>query len=709
MHTVEESGMAVKGARVGSDADVSRWLFKELGWWPLREGHPVVEYGPSVKEEYIRRFAALDGPPGEACRIRLRHQALRKYASTYTRSLVALADQAGDGRLHTSYRQDGTDTTRYSSSMPNQCYSGDTEVLTPGGWVRFDVLPEGVPVASWDDGRVVYVRPQAYHRGHGELVHLLNEHLDLKVTPNHRCLTQRRSGRFVEVQAAFWEQDRKHYGAGVGGGHRHVPEFMLRLAVAAQADGHFVDGSHAVDFGFTKERKYRRLVWLLGEAGATFSDYSNERRYRVVLRGRLCSAVRELLGADKSFGPWTSELDAEGQLVLCDEAKHWDATVIGESYTYYSKQRCNAEAVQTAAVLSGHRATLTERPYSYDPARTLWHVAVHRQAFGWTTNAQPQTAGRGDFYCVTVPSTWLLVRRNGKVSVSGNSNLPRSERQQLPWMAGMPDIRASFVADPGWEISILDFSQLEMRIMAHYSRDPGLIECYAGASPVDVHERTRLGMEARSSAGMAVQRGDAKITNFSTIYAISAPSLARKLAMGTNDWTSYTKDVAQGFIDGFFDTYPLVKRYHERAVEYARDHQHATSLTGFKRPITAWRERRRDPDTGRSYSLYGYCCRQAINTPIQASAGGILKRALVGLYERWYRPADETVNAARPLLGYNVNIVGQTYDEIIVTNRVEVGEVVRADMKRIMEGAAPELRVPLSVDGGSGPNWSEAK
>lgn len=408
-HTVEEPGRATKGARIGSDADVSRWLFKELkdehgeSWWPVRADHPEVEYGYSVKEEYIRRFAAHDGPPGEACRLRLRHQALRKYSSTYTRSLVSLASQSADGKLHTSYKQDGTDTTRYSSSMPNQ------------------------------------------------------------------------------------------------------------------------------------------------------------------------------------------------------------------------------------------------------------------------------------------------------------SNLPRSERQQLPWMNDMPDIRASFIAEPGWEISILDFSQLEMRIMAHYSRDPALVACYvpdADGKTVDVHEQTRLAMEANS--GMAVQRGDSKITNFSTIYDISANALALKLSMGTNNWESYNKAVAQGFIDGFFAKYKGVKRYHGRAVDYAKEHNYATSLTGFKRPITRWNERKRDEETGRSYSLYGYCCRQAINTPIQASAGGILKRALVGLYQRW---SDNP----KLQLRRDVAIVGQTYDEIIVTNRVEVGELVRADMKRIMEGAAPELRVPLSVDGGSGQSWSDAK
>jgi DNA polymerase I-like protein with 3'-5' exonuclease and polymerase domains len=399
LHTVEELGWAERGARIGSDADVSRWLYRELGWWPA-EGVPEVEYGPSVKEDFIRPFAGMPGRAGEAARLRLRYQALRKYVTTYTRGLVALADQAGDGRLHTSYKQDGTDTTRYSSSMPNQ------------------------------------------------------------------------------------------------------------------------------------------------------------------------------------------------------------------------------------------------------------------------------------------------------------SNLPRSKRQDLPWMKDLPDIRKAFVPTPGWVVVIFDFSQIEMRIMAHYSRDPNLSACYSGTSPVDVHERTRLGMEVRSGSGMKVQRGDAKITNFSTIYDISPNALARKLSLGTNDWETYTPDVAAGFIEGFFDAYPKVRRYHERSVAYAQEHGYATCLTGFKRPITGWNERRKDPKSGRSYSRYGTCKRQAINTPIQASAGGILKRALVGLYERW---------DAEGLLNTQVRMQGQVYDEIIVECRPEVVERVSADIKEIMEGAAPELRVPIVAEGGVGSDWSSAK
>lgn len=395
--SVEELGRAVRGARVGSDAEVSRWLFNELRWWPIRKDHPTVEYGHSVKEEHIRRFAALDGPAGEACRIRLRYQALRKYASTYTRTLVELADQSGDGRLHTSYKQDGTATSRYTSSMPNQ------------------------------------------------------------------------------------------------------------------------------------------------------------------------------------------------------------------------------------------------------------------------------------------------------------ANLPRSERQPLPWMGDMPDVRKAFLPSPGWKTVIYDFSQIELRIAAHYSRDPNLMACYlpqAGETPVDVHERTRVKM------GAHVQRGDAKITNFSTLYLISKYSLASKLAMGTNDFESYTPAVAQGYINAFFEAYPKVLDYHERAANFARERGYATSLTGFKRPIAGWNERRLDKETGQSYSRFGECKRMAVNVPIQASAGGILKRALVALYEQW---------SASGLLGTTVRIQAQVYDEVVVECAPEHVERVSTDIQRAMEGAAPELRVPIVAEGGAGQNWSEAK
>jgi DNA polymerase-1 len=193
---------------------------------------------------------------------------------------------------------------------------------------------------------------------------------------------------------------------------------------------------------------------------------------------------------------------------------------------------------------------------------------------------------------------------------------------------------------------------------------------------------------------------DGFLTHNSTLYKISKFALARKLAMGTNDWKTYTPAVAQGFIDGFESAYPGVPHYQARAIAYAEERGYSTCLTGFKRPIDEWNAWKVDEETGRRYRLRGSCERKAINTPIQASAGGILKRALVALYERW--------NAAGAL-DRVVRIVGQTYDEIIVECDPTVRTAVERDMKELMEGAAPELRVPLVAEGGYGPSWSDAK
>ena len=269
-------------------------------------------------------------------------------------------------------------------------------------------------------------------------------------------------------------------------------------------------------------------------------------------------------------------------------------------------------------------------------------------------------------------------------SMPNQSNLPKSKRQELPWLNDLPDIRACFVAPEGWEITILDFSQIELRLAAHYSNDPAMVEAYRTGQ--DLHDITLR------SIGGTCTRTEAKNTNFSVLYEIWARTLAERMALYANDFERYNEVVAQGFIDGFFRAYPLVGDMQDSMAEAAEHLGYAETITGFKRPIREW---------GTRYER-GKSRRKAINTPIQGSAGCILKLALVGLYERWTRLG---------VLPNHVRIVGQTYDEIIVQNRAGHGEKVRAAMKEVMEGVgvALGLRVPLVATGGSGPNWSAAK
>lgn len=408
MHTVVRDVPTLAGADVGNDRQVARWLFDELRWWPTKEyeqgkecsgcdghgcihcdnrgcdkprlvyEHPRNEVGWSVAEEDIRRFTTLPGLPGEAARLRLRFQALRKYASTYTRGLVDLAHQSGDGRLHCGFKQDGTSTSRYSSSGPNL------------------------------------------------------------------------------------------------------------------------------------------------------------------------------------------------------------------------------------------------------------------------------------------------------------QNLPSSERQDLPWLKDLPDIRASFCAAPGWKIVERDVNQGELRLLGHFSEDPNLLHVYRTGG--DIHALT---MQA-----LGVERRPAKIGNFATSYLISGKSLAVKVRMGTNDW-SYSDQQAQEFIDGWYGTYVGVRPWQDEVIADAERNRYATTITGFKEPLTEWR----------GFKRYG-SERKAVNTPIQGSLAGLLKMAMAALYERWKREGE---------LGVRVRFVAQVHDSIVLEAREDFADEANRVMGACLlwVGRKYGLRVPLESSGGVGNNWSE--
>ena len=386
-HTVVKDVPTERGAEVGNDGQVSRWLYDELRWWP--KGARLKAYGfggmlTSVKEEDIRAFAGLPGDAGRAARLRLRYQALRKYASTYTRGLVSQARQSGDGLLHASFKQDGTVSQRFSSSGPNF------------------------------------------------------------------------------------------------------------------------------------------------------------------------------------------------------------------------------------------------------------------------------------------------------------QNLPGSERQALPWLDGLPDIRASFRAPEGWVCVIRDWSQLELRLIAHFSQDPTLIDAYRRG--VDLHAIT---MEALGCA-----RRPAKVVNFSVAYGITAPTLTRKIGLATDDW-SVTPRQAQAWIDGFFERYPRVADMREDLIEAARRDGRARTLTGHSAPIPELR-------TATSFRAITYAQNQAVNIPIQGTAGGIAKLAMRDLARLW---------KSRGIYGTAVRFQGQVHDELICVARPEVAESVNADMERVMArvGVDLKLSVPLASSGGIGRSWADAK
>jgi DNA polymerase-1 len=239
-------------------------------------------------------------------------------------------------------------------------------------------------------------------------------------------------------------------------------------------------------------------------------------------------------------------------------------------------------------------------------------------------------------------------------------------------------IRQAFIAPPGFSLVAADYSQIELRIMAHLSGDAGLLRAFA--EDRDVHQAT-----AAEVFGVALSdvtpdhRRSAKAINFGLIYGMSAFGLARQLGIARGD--------AQRYVDLYFERYPGVKRYMEETRRQAHE-------TGFVETVSGRRLYLPEIQS-RNQSLRQYAERSAINAPMQGTAADIIKRAMIDI-DAWLQSG-----------GVGARMIMQVHDELVL-------EVADQDIARVTDGLrermahAAALRVPLRVDIGVGKNWDEA-
>jgi len=239
-------------------------------------------------------------------------------------------------------------------------------------------------------------------------------------------------------------------------------------------------------------------------------------------------------------------------------------------------------------------------------------------------------------------------------------------------------IRQAFVAEPGFTVLAADYSQIELRIMAHLSQDAGLLQAFKDG--LDVHKATAaevFGVEVDQVESH--QRRSAKAINFGLIYGMSAFGLAKQLDI--------ERGAAQGYINLYFERYPGVKRYIDETRELAREQGYIETLFGrrlYLPDINAKNGQRRQ-----------YAERTAINAPMQGTAADIIKRAMLSV--------DEWLQVDEP----PVRMVMQVHDELVF--EVETAYVEQAtDIIKQKMGSAAALDVPLIVDVGTGKNWDEA-
>ena len=268
---------------------------------------------------------------------------------------------------------------------------------------------------------------------------------------------------------------------------------------------------------------------------------------------------------------------------------------------------------------------------------------------------------------------------NQTVAATGRLSSSNPNLQNIPVRdAEGKEVRKAFIPEPGQEFFSADYSQIELRIMAHLSQDENLLEAFRSGH--DIHAATAAKIFHKPiEAVSGDERRKAKTANFGIIYGISAFGLAERIGCSRTE--------AKELIDGYFLTYPKVRAYMDKSIQMARERGFTETL--FHRRLVL-------PDiNSRNSVVRGYAERNAINAPIQGTAADIIKIAMVRVYRRLMSE------------GYKSKMILQVHDELNFTVVPEEKERLQKMVIEEMQ-AACQLSVPLVADCGWGMNWLEA-
>lgn len=281
----------------------------------------------------------------------------------------------------------------------------------------------------------------------------------------------------------------------------------------------------------------------------------------------------------------------------------------------------------------------------------------------------------------------LINPRTGRIHTSFNQTVTATGRlsSSNPNLQNIPirdedgkEIRKAFIPDEGCLFFSADYSQIELRIMAHLSGDRNMIDAFLSGH--DIHAATAAKVYKKDIATVdSDMRRKAKTANFGIIYGISVFGLAERMNVDRKE--------AKELIDGYFETYPQVKEYMDKSIRVAREHGYVETIFHRKRFL---------PDiNSRNAVVRGYAERNAINAPIQGSAADIIKVAMARIYERF---RAEKLKA---------KMILQVHDELNFSVPMDEKEIVERVVIEEMERAY-RMHVPLKADCGWGKNWLEA-
>ncbi|HET9372275.1 MAG TPA: DNA polymerase I [Vicinamibacterales bacterium] len=274
---------------------------------------------------------------------------------------------------------------------------------------------------------------------------------------------------------------------------------------------------------------------------------------------------------------------------------------------------------------------------------------------------------------------------NQAVAATGRLSSSDPNLQNIPIRTALGrEIRAAFIAEPGYRLISADYSQIELRVLAHLTGDEALVEAFSRG--IDIHDRTAERVFGTASGLDAHElRRRAKIINYALLYGKTAFTLAKDIGV--------TQTAAQEFIDAYFAGYPRVRAFIDKTLADAR-------TTGVVRTMTG--RRRLVPElTSKNGMIRGAAERETVNMPIQGTAADVLKKAMIDVHAALAR-VPASAGGARPRMILTV------HDELLFEAPGDQAEEIAELVRGVMARAFP-LNVPLTVDVGIGQNWREAK
>ena len=321
--------------------------------------------------------------------------------------------------------------------------------------------------------------------------------------------------------------------------------------------------------------------------------------------------------------------------------------------------------------ISTSKAVLEELAQQFELPRLIIEYRELDKLKSVYTDALPhQIATDGRIHC----------QLNQTVAATGRLSSSDPNLQNIPIRSEMGRrIRRAFVAEQGNKIVSADYSQLELRLLAHITQDPVMLEAFQNGE--DIHARTaRLVFGARTDAELKEARRFAKIVNFAIAYAIEPWGLSQRVGISRQE--------AKKVIEDYYNTYKGVRRYMEEVPVRAREHGYVRSIYGRIRPLAGIADR--------NANIRKAAEREAINMPIQGTASDIVKIAMLHVDEEFKRN------------GLEARLLMQVHDELLVEVPEKEVEKVTEILKHEMETAVV-LDVPLIADVGVGENWMDAK